>query len=134
MITLKNTAELVKYMQQNKQDNWFATQKPIMISEYQTEINLTDKGISVKPLTTTDILCHQRFELVVTNQYGVDSTGDPLPLWGQLNEYGEDQYGSVELFLDALLQAAIDHQSFVLEGTSWLAKQGDADTYMHNHC
>lgn len=27
MITLKNTAELVKYMQQNKQDNWFATQK-----------------------------------------------------------------------------------------------------------
>lgn len=134
MITLKNTAELVKYMQQNKQDNWFATQKPMMLVEYQTEININDKGISLQPLTTNDILSHQRFELVVTYQYGVDSTDDPLPLWGQLIEYGEDQYGSVELFLDALLQAAVNHQSMVLEGTSWLAKKGAVDVYKHNHC
>ncbi|KZU95933.1 hypothetical protein Lp19_1212 [Lactiplantibacillus plantarum] len=134
MITLKNTAALVKYMQQSKQDKWFVTQQPMMIAEYQTEVNINGKGISFRPLTTADILKHQRFELVITNQYGVDATGDPLPLWGQLIEYGEDQYGSVALFLDALLQAAINHQSFNFEGTGWLAKQGKVDVYMHNHC
>lgn len=134
MITLKNTTALVKYMQQSKQDKWFVTQKPMMITEYQTEVNINGKGISIRPLTTADILNHQRFELVITNPYGVDATGDPLPLWGQLIEYGEDQYGSVALFLDTLLQAAINHQSFNFEDTGWLAKQGKVHVYMHNHC